>query len=47
MEHTTSCFTVLNEIKSPLDIELFMKIAGRMENTEIFEFLKLDHGYPF
>lgn len=47
MEHTTSCFTVLNEIRSPLDIELFMKIVGKIENTEIFEFLKLDPGYPF
>lgn len=45
-EITSSCFTVLQELETPLDIELFLRVAGKMENTEIYEFLKIDQFYP-
>jgi hypothetical protein len=37
---------VLNELVPPLDIELFMKVAGKIDPQEIYELLKLDLQYP-
>lgn len=36
----------MNELLPPLDIELFMKVAGKIDHEEIYELLKLDAQYP-
>jgi len=38
----SSSFEVLHELETPLDIELFMNVAGKIDHREIFELLKLD-----